>query len=243
MDESCIKYNIMAELIHASEARESSQPHRVSRGRGHEGTPRPRGTATRLDRSIPRNGRVGSTRAARRAGNQRATPIAAVRIRGTPTSTAGSWALVPTAKFWKRSAGRSAIPSPHPRRWRRTPAPTTSACVAGHSRPTHTLVSRRTPTCSRGFAGAHLTAACLCPDDTARRDDDVAVPDDPSIRLRAFVRPPREETLASLPEPVPVRRGHPLVVAEQEEAAMRESFSVAQLVDRGGVPGVGRANY
>ncbi len=62
------------------------------------------------------------------------------------------------------------------------------------------------------------------------------IPDDLSIRLRAFVPPPREETLASLPEPVPTRAGLPLVVAETEEAAMREIFSVLQLVDRGGVP-------
>ena len=62
------------------------------------------------------------------------------------------------------------------------------------------------------------------------------IPDDLSIRLRAFVPPPREETLASLSEPVPTRAGLPLVVAETEEAAMREIFSVLQLVDRRGVP-------
>lgn len=62
------------------------------------------------------------------------------------------------------------------------------------------------------------------------------IPDDLSIRLRAFVPAPREETLASLPEPVPARAGLPLVVAETEEAAMREIFNVLQLVDRGGVP-------
>jgi hypothetical protein len=62
------------------------------------------------------------------------------------------------------------------------------------------------------------------------------VPDDLSIRLRAFVPPPREETLASVQEPVPVRADLSLVVAETEDAATREIFSVLQLVDRGGVP-------
>ncbi|HEY3383526.1 MAG TPA: hypothetical protein VGK32_17310 [Vicinamibacterales bacterium] len=62
------------------------------------------------------------------------------------------------------------------------------------------------------------------------------LPEDLSIRLRAFVPPPREETLASIPEPVPVRAELTLVVAETEDAAVREIFSVLQLVDRGGVP-------
>ena len=62
------------------------------------------------------------------------------------------------------------------------------------------------------------------------------VPDDLSIRLRAFVPPPRDETLASVPGPVPVRADLSLVVAETEGAATREIFSVLQLVDRGGVP-------
>jgi hypothetical protein len=62
------------------------------------------------------------------------------------------------------------------------------------------------------------------------------LPEDLSIRLRAFVPPPREETLASIPEPVPVRAEFSLAVAETEDAAMREIFSVLQLVDRGDVP-------
>lgn len=62
------------------------------------------------------------------------------------------------------------------------------------------------------------------------------LPEDLSIRLRAFVPPPREETLASIPEPVPVRAERSLVVAKTEDAAVREIFSVLQLVDRGGVP-------
>jgi hypothetical protein len=62
------------------------------------------------------------------------------------------------------------------------------------------------------------------------------VPVDLAIRLRAFVPPPREEALASVPEPVPARADLSLVVAETEDAAAREIFSVLQLVDRGGVP-------
>jgi hypothetical protein len=62
------------------------------------------------------------------------------------------------------------------------------------------------------------------------------IPDDLATRLGGFVPRPREETLAAVPEPVPVRADLSLVVAETEDAATREIFSVLQLIDRGGVP-------
>jgi len=62
------------------------------------------------------------------------------------------------------------------------------------------------------------------------------IPDDLATRLGGFVPRPREETLAAVPEPVPVRADLSLVVAETEDAATREIFSVLHLIDRGGVP-------
>ena len=61
------------------------------------------------------------------------------------------------------------------------------------------------------------------------------IPDDLATRLSGVVPRPREETLAAVPEPVPVRADLSLVVAETEDAATREIFSALQLIDRGGV--------
>lgn len=92
------------------------------------------------------------------------------------------------------------------------------------------------PTFERAGAKTKLLGLFVMPGALHGRWRGHFMPDDLSIHLRAFVPPPREEALASLPEPVPTRAGLPLVVAETEEAAMREIFSVLQLVDRGGVP-------
>jgi hypothetical protein len=62
------------------------------------------------------------------------------------------------------------------------------------------------------------------------------IPDDLAIRLGGVVPRPREETLASLDEPVPVRPGLPLSAVETKDAATREILSVLRLIDRGGVP-------
>jgi hypothetical protein len=91
------------------------------------------------------------------------------------------------------------------------------------------------PSFERAGAKVRLLGLFVMPGALHREWGGHFMPDDLLTRLRAFVPPPRQETLASVSKPVPVRAGLPLVVAETEDAALREIFSVLRLVDRGGV--------